>query len=144
MKDGFVVYIWAYAIVQNGICEFERFSDTFRVKPFPPSAVYMRQGTGPALGQLMACRLFGAEPLHQQILIFKWSLRYKLQWNSNQNTILFIHENVFENSKMSSDIWRSFCLGINEITALVSRLVCYKSISKYSVLTSLFCLNQRL
>ena len=30
-------------------------------------------------------------------LIVNWTFRNKLQWNSNQNTKLFIHENVFEN-----------------------------------------------
>ena len=34
----------------------------------PPSAAYMRQWTGPALVQIMACRLFGAKPLSEPML----------------------------------------------------------------------------
>ena len=34
----------------------------------PPSASYMRQWIGPALVQIMACRLFGAKPLSKQML----------------------------------------------------------------------------
>ena len=46
----------------------------------------------------MACHLFGAKPfLNQCWLIVIWTLRNKLQWNLNQNTKLFIHENAFEN-----------------------------------------------
>ena len=33
-----------------------------------PSAAYMRQWTGPALVQIMACRLFGAKPLSKPML----------------------------------------------------------------------------
>ena len=35
-----------------------------------PSAAYMRQWTGPALVQVMACRLFGAKPLPEPILAY--------------------------------------------------------------------------
>ena len=34
----------------------------------PPSAAYMRQGTGSSLVQIMACRLFGAKPLSKPML----------------------------------------------------------------------------
>ena len=36
--------------------------------PSPPSAAYMRQWIGPALVQIMACRLFGAKPLSKPML----------------------------------------------------------------------------
>ena len=36
----------------------------------PPSAAYMRQGTEPALVQIMACRLFGAKPLPELMLTY--------------------------------------------------------------------------
>ena len=36
----------------------------------PPSAAYMRQLTGSALVQLMACRLFGAKPCSKPILCY--------------------------------------------------------------------------
>ena len=39
-----------------------------RFNSSPPSAVYMRQWTGSALGQIMACRLGGAEPLSEPML----------------------------------------------------------------------------
>ena len=39
----------------------------------------------------MTCRLFGAEPLS------KPALKNKHQWNFNQITQLFIHENASEN-----------------------------------------------
>ena len=43
-------------------------------------------------------RLVSAEPLPKPIwVIVNWTLTNKLQWNFNQNTKLFIHENVFEN-----------------------------------------------
>ena len=58
----------------------------------------MRQWNGSALVQIMACRLFAAKALSNQCLvIFNWTLRNKLQWNFDQNTKLFIHENASEN-----------------------------------------------
>ena len=64
----------------------------------PPSAAYMRQWTGSALVQIMACRLFDAKPLSEPMLDFvNWTLRNKLQYNFNQNTKRFIHENASEN-----------------------------------------------
>ena len=35
--------------------------------------------------------------LNQCLIIVNWTLRNKLQWNFNQNTKLFIHENTSEN-----------------------------------------------
>ena len=58
------------------------------VNSSPPSATYMHQWTGSALVQVMACRLFSAKPLPKH---------YKLQWNLNQNSSIFIQENAFEN-----------------------------------------------
>ena len=55
----------------------------------------------------MACRLVGTKPLSEPML--EWTLRNKLQWNCNQNTKLFIHEDAgFEislvwSSKMSKN-----------------------------------------
>ena len=63
-----------------------------------PSAAYMRQWTGWAMAQKMACRLIGAKPLSKPCwVIVNWTLRNKLQWNFNQNTKLFIHGNAYEN-----------------------------------------------
>ena len=46
--------------------------------------------------------------LNQSLLIVNWSLRNKLQWNCNQNSTIFIQENVFENT-------------VCEMTAILSR-----------------------
>ena len=43
---------------------------TYNLNSSPPSAAYMHQGTGPALFQVMACRLFGAKPLPEPILAY--------------------------------------------------------------------------
>ena len=78
------------------------------VNSSPPSATYIRQWIGSAMVQIMACRLFGTKPLSEPgtsilaILVPVWtntwllSIRNKLQWNINQNTKLFIHENTSE------------------------------------------------
>ena len=51
------------------------------------------QGTGSAFIQVMDCCHY----LIQYWRIVKWTLRNKLQWHSNRNTKLFIHENAFVN-----------------------------------------------
>ena len=62
------------------------------------SAAYMRQGIRWPLVQIMVCRLYGTKPLSKPTMgIVNWTLRNKLQWNFNQNTKHFIHENAFEN-----------------------------------------------
>ena len=69
---------------------------------YPPSVAYMRQGTGPSLVQVMACRLFGSKPLPEPML-------GKNQWNVNRNDIIFIQENAFENIVCQK--WTPFCPG---------------------------------
>ena len=50
-----------------------------------------------SIGQIMACRLFSAKPLSKPMLGYCWlDSGIKLQWNFNQNTKLFIHENASE------------------------------------------------
>ena len=61
------------------------------VDSFPPSAAYMCQMNWVSIGSA------SSHYLNQCWLIVNWTLRNKLQWNSNQNTILFIHANEFEN-----------------------------------------------
>ena len=64
----------------------------------PPSATYMRQWTGSALVQIMACCLIGAKPLSKPMLGYCQLDPYEqTSVKSNQNTKLFIHENAFEN-----------------------------------------------
>ena len=86
------------------ICEgklwaaFPEFQVCSTINSSPPNAPYMPPWTGSALAQIMACRLFGARPLSKPMLFFfvNWTPMNKLQWNFNQNTKLFIHENAFE------------------------------------------------
>ena len=64
----------------------------------PPSAAYMRQETGPALTQTMACRLFGAKPLSEPMLAYcqldSWEqISVKFEWESCH----FHSRNAFEN-----------------------------------------------
>ena len=65
----------------------------------PPSASYMRQWIGSVLVQIMACRIFGANPLSKLMLGFYQldKLRNKLQWYFSQKSKFFIQENAFEN-----------------------------------------------
>ena len=74
----------------------------------PPSAAYIFQWIGSALLQIMACRLFGAKSLSKPVLGYCQLdlLGNKLQWNFNQNTELFIHEDAPENIVCK---WRPFC-----------------------------------
>ena len=60
----------------------------------PPSAAYMCQWLSSAL--LVAYSAPG-HYLNKCWVIVNWTLRNKLKWNFNQNTKLFIHENVSEN-----------------------------------------------
>ena len=82
----------------------------FPINSSPPSDAYMRQWIGSALVQIMACCLFGTKLLFKpmQGSIVNWNIRNKLQWNLNQNTKNFIHENASENT-------------IYEIVAILSR-----------------------
>ena len=58
----------------------------------------MRQWIGSALIQIMACRLSVPKHyLNQSWVIVSWTLRNKFQWNFNQNTKLFIHDNAYQN-----------------------------------------------
>ena len=50
------------------------------VNSSPPSPAYMRQWSGLALVQKMACRLFRAKPLSKPMLIIHWTLGNKLRW----------------------------------------------------------------
>ena len=53
--------------------------------------------------------------LNQCWNIVNWTPRNKLQWNVNRNSYIFIQENQL---KMSSGIWRPFCLGLNVLRKL--------------------------
>ena len=73
----------------------------------------MHQQTRPPLVQIMACHLFGAKPLSEPMLdYFQWTLANIFQWNYNQNKILLIQENAFENVIAK---WQPFCLSLKKI-----------------------------
>ena len=73
--------------------------------PSPPNPAYMRHWIGSVLVHIMACRLFGANPLSEPVLV-NWTLRSKLQWHFYQNRKLFIHE---MQQKISSVERQPFC-----------------------------------
>ena len=63
----------------------------------PPCSAYMRHRFGSALVRVMlvACSV-PSHYLNQHWFVVNYTLGNKIQWNSNRNTKLFIHENVFE------------------------------------------------
>ena len=55
------------------------------INSFPPSATHVRQWTGPALVQVLACRLFGAKPLPEPMPVYcrlnSWEqISVKFEW----------------------------------------------------------------
>ena len=69
-------------------------------------ASYMRQWAWSTSVQVMACRLFGAEPLSNQCwIIVNWTPGNKFKWNSNRYSIIFI--------RLPSAKRQPFCLGLN-------------------------------
>ena len=62
-----------------------------------PCAAYMRQWIGSAWVQIMACRLFGTKPLAKPMLDYCQLNPQEKTVKFNQNTKVFIHENVSEN-----------------------------------------------
>ena len=68
------------------------------VNSSPPSAAYMLLWSEASSVQVMACRLLDAKPLHEPMLTYcQLNPQEPLQWNSNQNTKIFIYENASEN-----------------------------------------------
>ena len=63
----------------------------------PPSIEYICQGTGPALVQVMVCRLFDVKPLPEPTLIYCQSDPSEQTSVKFISTKLFIHENALEN-----------------------------------------------
>ena len=75
-----------------------------------PSAAYMRRWAGSALGQMMACRLFGAKAITWTnaglLLIEPLGTNFSEIWIEIRNiSFMKMH------SKMSSAKWRPFCPG---------------------------------
>ena len=94
---------------------------TWYLNSSPPSAAFMRQWTGSSLVKVMACRyLAPSHNLNQWWIIVNWTPRNKFQWNFNQNTHLFIHDNASEN--IVCDFFRRpFCPGRDELTCINKR-----------------------
>ena len=91
-------FSWLIAIIvcDNVICCILGFNSS------PPSAAYMRQRTGSSLVQVvMACRLFGAEPLPEPTLVYCQLLG--TNFNENRKSVIFIQENAFENIVCQTD-----------------------------------------
>ena len=81
----------------------------------PPSAAYMRWGTGSALVQVMACRLTTqSHYLTQCWLIVNWTLGNKLQWNCNQDSNISSLKKM--HLKISSAIFPPHCPRGDELT----------------------------
>ena len=93
----------------------------------------------------MACRLTGAKSLSEPMLeycIVNWTLGNKLQWNLNQNSCVFIHENAFENvvwkmaailSRPHDSIWESICYDL-----VACQVVQHKQNIKFQATQNLF------
>ena len=88
-----------------------------------PNDAYMRHYNKPTLVQIMACRLFGAKPLSEPVLLC-WQLMNLISWNFIQNSKDFIKE---MHLKMSSVKWRPFCLGLNVLNKCLSQTPCCHS-----------------
>ena len=90
--------------------------DSSPINSSPPSPTYMRQWTGSSLLQVMACRLFGAKPLPEPMLIYcqldSWE-HISVKFESE-----FYH---FHSRKCSWKCrlpkWRPFCPGGDELMA---------------------------
>ena len=82
--------------------------------------------------------------LNQWLLIVNWTLRNKLQWNSNQNTKLFIYENAFENGvcEMAAILREELKVNyscVQRVITAVSRLYSGLSVVRRLPFQILFC-----
>ena len=78
-------------------CEGEIWGVYCELNSSPLSATYMRQWTGSALVQVMACRCSAPNHyLNQCWLFVDWTLGNIFQWNLNENSIIFIQGNAIE------------------------------------------------
>ena len=106
--------------------------NTLDINSSHPSAAYMRQWTGSALVQVMACRLFGAKLLPEPMLAYcqldSWEqISVKLEWE-------FFH---FHSRKCIGNCrlpkWRPLCPGGNELN-VTKLLTCKKKNVVWNVL----------
>ena len=85
------------------------------INSYPPSAAYIRQWTGSALVQVMACRLFGAKPLPEPMLAYcqldSWeqiSVKFESEFHH------FHSRKCIWNCGLSK--WQPFCPGGDELS----------------------------
>ena len=94
-----MIYMYTYIIITRLKC----------INSSLASVTYMRQWTGSALVQVMACCLFGAKPLSEPMPTY----RNKLQWNSNKKlNFSFTKMHL----KMLSGKWWPFFPGEDKLT----------------------------
>ena len=112
-------FIWEQEIPQPLIIEIS-LKNLFKcpkvqwVNSSPPSAAYMRQWTRSALVQVMACRMFGAKPAPEPMLVYcqldSWqqiSVKLELEFYH------FHWRKFICNCRLPT--WRPFCPGSNEL-----------------------------
>ena len=65
------------------------------VNSLRPSNAYVRQEHRPTLVKITACRLFGAKPSSELVLvIFKWTPLKKFHWSLDRSSNISIHQNA--------------------------------------------------
>ena len=95
----------------SGRSIFESLS-TILINSLRPSDAYMCKQTKPSLVQIMACRLFGAKPSSEPMLIYG-QLEIKFSEISMGIQTFSFKKLRFE---MSSGKWRPFCLDLIMLT----------------------------
>ena len=97
------------------------------------SDAYMHQQIKSSLAQLTACHWFGTKPLSDPMMVYCRTHGNKIQWNFNQDTIIFINENAFKNvvCKMAVILSQSQCRNRWEIS-LIEAKHCYDNSILYS------------
>ena len=66
-------------------CKYSLFSLGLNLNSSPPSVAYIHLWTGSTMIQVMACRLLGAKPLPEPVLVYYQLDSRKFQWNLNRN-----------------------------------------------------------
>ena len=70
----------------------------------------------------MACRLFGAKPLSEPVLVYNWFDRWEqTSVTFNQITTIFIQENEFKMQNIGHFVWASVCqMSCRDLTNVTS------------------------
>ena len=87
----------------------------------PPSAAYMRQSTGSPLFQVMACRLFGAKPLPEPMLV-NWALNWGQVSVKFKLDFYHFHTRKYI-CKCRLQKWRLYCPEGGELSLLVTKMI---------------------